>query len=177
VHEKTFLSKQKSSLITFTEEIENKDLDEISKKILKELYFDSRKNIATIASNLKTTVDIVRNRIKKMEEEKVIIRYTIHINYNKIGYELYKTFIYLKSFDKKEIEMIMNYGKESNKVINIVKQIAPWDIEFIIFATSFKDYNEVVSDFTKKFTKSIKKVETATMSEDIIFPCRKLPFD
>jgi len=178
VHEKTFFAKQDSSLITFTEskgkEIE---LDEISKKILKELYFNSKENVATIAGKLNTTVDIVRNRMKKMEEDGIIIRYTLFIDYKKVGYELYKASVYLKSFDEKEIEGMMKYAEKSDKIINIVKQIAPWDIEFVVFAKDFQDYNKVISEFTEKFSSSIKKVETAIMSEDIIFPCKKLVFE
>lgn len=177
VHEKTFLSKQKSSLLTFTDSVENIELDDMSKNILKELYFDSKKNIATIAENLHTSVEIVRARIKKLEEQKIIIRYTIHIDYNKIGYELYKSSIYLKSFNKEELESIMKYAESSEEIINIVKQISTWDLEFVIFAENFQDYNRVIGEFTKKFSKSIKKVETAIMSQDIIFPCKKLVFE
>lgn len=175
VHEKTFLAQGNSSLITFTENVEQIEIDSVGKKILQELYFDSRKNIATIAGNLSTTVDIVRNRMKKLEEQGVIIRYTIAIDYSKIGYEFYKASIYLKSFDKETIEFMLNYAEKSNTIINIVKQIAPWDIEFVIFARSFKEYNDSIGAFTTKFKNSIKKVETAVMSEDIIFPCSKLP--
>jgi len=177
VHEKTFLAKQKSSLITFTEGVENIKLDEISKNILRGLYFNSRENIATLAERYKTTVDIIRSRIKKMEEQGVIIRYTTQIDYQKIGYGLYKSFIYLKSFNKKQFDEMLRYAEESDKIINIVKQIAPWDIEFIVFTKNFQDYNHVVNEFTEKFSKIIKKIETSTMSEDIIFPCKTLVFD
>jgi DNA-binding Lrp family transcriptional regulator len=120
-------------------------------------------------------VDIVKGRMKKMEEQGIIIRYTIAIDYHKIGFELYKSSIYLKSSSK--LNEIMKYAEQSDKIINIVKQIAPWDLEFVLFCKSFDDYNKTISKFTEKFKDSIKKVETATMSEDIIFPCNKLPFD
>lgn len=177
VHEKTFLVKEKSSLITFTESLENIELEDMAKNVLKELYYNSRENIASIADKYHTTVDIVRNRMRKLEEQKIIVRYTIQINYQKIGYELYKAFIYLRSFSKENVKAILKYAEQSDKIINIVKQIAPWDIEFIIFANNFQDYNQVVGEFTKQFSNSIKKVESATMSEDIIFPCKKLVFE
>ena len=177
VHEKIFLAKQSSSLITFTENIENLKLDKMSKNILKGLYFNSRENIATLADNYHTTVDIVRNRMKKMEEQGIIIRYTVQLNYQKIGYDLYKSFIYLKSFSKEHIHAMLAYAEKSDTIINIVKQIAPWDIEFVIFVQNFQEYNKVVSEFTEKFSNSIKKVETSTMSEDIIFPCKTLVFE
>jgi len=177
VHEKIFLVKGLSSLITFTEDTEKIDVDGTDKKILKELYKNSRANIAFIADKLKTSVDIVRSRIKKLEKSGIIIRHTICLDYQKIGYEFYKTFIYLNSHDKNGIEEILNYAEQSDKIINIVKIVAPWDFEFVIFAKNFNEYSEAVSEFTEKFSKNIKKIETATMGTDIIFPCEKLIFE
>ncbi len=176
IHEKTFLVSGKSTLLTFTEQTEHLEIDTLSKNILQELYFDSRKNIATIAGDLHTTVDMVRTRMKRLEEQKIIIRYTVALDYQKIGYEFYKALIYLKSFDKEVIESIMRYAEQSRVIINIVKQIAPWDLEFVLFARNFKEYNDSIGAFTTHFKHAVKKIDTAIMSEDIIFPCSKLPF-
>ncbi len=177
VHEKTFLTKGKSSFITFTEETGKNELDQISKNILKELYNNSKINIAHLASKCKTTVDIVKNRMKKLENNGIIIKYTTLIDYQKIGYEFYKSFIYLKAYDEEIINKILKYVEKSDKIINIVKQVAPWDFEFIIFVKSFQEYNNTIGELTENFSKVIRKVETATMSQDIIFPCNKLIFD
>jgi DNA-binding Lrp family transcriptional regulator len=177
VHEKIFLVKEKSSLITFTEDFEKIEIDEIDKKVLSELYTDSRANLAYIAYKNKTSVDIVRNRIKKLEKLRIIIRYTICLDYQQLGYEFYKSFIYLNSHDDQEIKSMLKYAEQSDKIINMVKQVAPWDFEFIIFARSFKEYNDTISELTEKFPKNIKKIESATMSLDVIFPCKKLIFE
>jgi len=176
VHDKTFLIQENSSFVSFTEEPENYELEDIEKKILKELYFDSRINLSEIVERCSSTIDIVRNRIKKLEKKGIIIRYTLEIDYNKIGYELYKAFIYMGRLNKEGIEPLMNYAEKSNKIINVVRQISLWDFEFIIFAESFKDYNEIINKLTKNFPLLIKKVETAVMSEDVIFPCKKVNF-
>lgn len=176
VHEKTFLVNEKSSFITFTEDIENYELEEIEKKILKELYNDSKINLSDLAFKTKSTIDIVRSRMKKLERLGVIIRYTIYIDYKKIGYELYKTFIYLGSHTKEEIESVMRYAEKSDKIINVVKQIASWDFEFIIFAKNFEEYTNTINELTKTNPKMFRKFETSIMSEDIIFPCKEVYF-
>jgi DNA-binding Lrp family transcriptional regulator len=175
IHEKTFFTSGKSSLLTFTEKTEYLKIDTLSKKILQELYFDSRKNIATIAEKLHTTVDMVRLRMLKLEEQRVIIRYTAAIDYQKLGYEFYKASIYLKKFDTTTLEEMMKYAEESKVIINIVKQITTWDLEFVLFARSFKEYNDAIGAFTTRFKHAVKKIDTAIMSEDIIFPCSRLP--
>lgn len=177
IHEKTFFVKQTAPLLTFTEEVGHYDLDAMSKKILRELYHHATINIATLAEKYSTTVDIVRNRMKKLEESKIIIRYSAIINYQKIGYEFYKAFIYLKSFLKEEIEVMLRYAEQSDTIINVVQQISPWDFEFVLFAQSFQEYNTVIGKFTERFAHVVKKVETAVMSEDILFPSASLVFD
>ena len=173
-HEKIFFVNEKSSFVKFTEDIENYKLEEIEKKILKELYKDSRINLSEIAFNVKSTIDIVRSRMKKLEKLGIIIRYTIYLDYRKIGYEMYKTFIYLGSYSKEEIDEMLRYAEKSDKIINVVKQIAPWDFEFIIFARSFEEYTTAINDLTKTNPKIFKKFETAIMSEDVIFPCKEV---
>jgi len=69
VHEKIFLAKENSSLVTFTEESEKIILDKIDKKILRELYSNSRANLAFIAEKCNASVDVVRNRVKKLEKK------------------------------------------------------------------------------------------------------------
>lgn len=174
--EKTFLVNEKSKFITFTEETENLELDEIGKKVLKKLYWNSKINLAELAHKCSSTVDIVRKRMKDYEKLGIIIRYTIEIDYNKLGYELYKSFIYLGPYTKKELNDLMVYVESSKKIINVVKQIAPWDLELIIFAENFQDYTKTLNNLTATNPKLFKKIETAIMNEDVIFPCREVYF-
>jgi Lrp/AsnC family transcriptional regulator, regulator for asnA, asnC and gidA len=174
VHEKTFLVDENSKFTTFTEETENIKLDNIEKEILKHLYFNSKINLATLSDKCNSTVDVVRGRMKKLERQGIIIRYTIEIDYHKIGYELYKSFIYLANYTDKEIQSMMNYTEKSNKIINVVKQIAPWEFELILFVNNFQDYLKTIDSLTKTNPQIFKRVETAIMSEDVIFPCKEV---
>lgn len=176
-HDKTFLHKDKTIWNSMLEKKDNIELDDIGKKVLKSLFKNSRENIATIAHDYKTTVDIVRNRMKNMEENSIIKKYTLLIDYKKIGYELYKTFIYFKSLDTEEFDRFMKYAQNQSNIIHIVKQISPWDLELEIMCNGFNEYNKIISELTENFSNSIQKVETAIMYEDRIFPSEKLIFE
>ncbi len=176
IHEKNFLINEKTKLTSFTEKVEENELDEVSKKILKEIYWNAKENIATLADKLKTTVDIIRTRIKNLEKDGIIIRYSSVIDYQKIGYEFHKAFIYLKIFDSEFFKKMNNYVENSKVVINMVRQVAPWDLELIMFTKNFAEYDETIGEITEMFEDNIKKIESATMSLDIIFPSKKLPF-
>lgn len=175
IHEKNFLVDEDTKLTSFTEKVENLEVDEISKKILKEVYWNATENIATLSDKFNTTIDVIRNRIKRLENEKIIIRYSAVIDYQKIGYEFHKAFVYLKKFDSKLLHELNNYVKNSKIIINMVRQIAPWDFELILFTKGFAEYDLAMGDFTKLFANNVQKIETATMGLDVIFPCNKLP--
>jgi DNA-binding Lrp family transcriptional regulator len=177
IHEKNFLVNEVTKLTSFTEKVEENELDEMSKKILKEIFWNATENIATLADKLDTTIDVVRNRIRNMEEKRIIIRYSAIIDYQKIGYEFYKSFIYLKKFNEGLFVDMNDYIKNSKVMINMVRQIAPWDFEIVSFARSFAEYDRTMGEFTKKFVENVQKIESATMSTDVIFPCKKLPFN
>ncbi|MBM3230296.1 Lrp/AsnC family transcriptional regulator [Candidatus Pacearchaeota archaeon] len=176
VHEKNFLVDETTKLTSFTETIDNVDLDGMSKKILANLYWNATENIATLADKLDTTIDIVRNRIKNLENEGIIIRYSAVIDYQKIGYEFHKAFVYLKQCDSEFLKKLHAYVAQSKVIINLVKQIAPWDFELVLFTRNFAEYDEALGHFTQTFATQVQKIESATMAVDIIFPCSKLPF-
>lgn len=172
VHEKTFLIDKKSKLISFTEKTEFIKMDKLSKDILKILYSDANENIATIAAKLNTTVDKVKQRIVRIESQGIIVKYCAMIDYHKIGYEYYKAFVYLKNSDSVIIDKMYRYFEQSSTIINIVKQLGQWDLELVIFARSFAEYESSIAEFTEKFSDSIHKIDTATMGTDIIYPCK-----
>lgn len=175
--DKTFLYDTKTDWKIIFSYLEDYQLEDIEKKILKELFKNSRINIVDIVRKYKTTVDIVRNRIKKLEEKKIIWRYIAKIDYNKLGYEFFKTFLYFKNLTKNDENRLMEYCKLNPKIIHLVKQISPWDIELEIMCESYLDYNEIISNLTKEFSEIINKVETAIMGEDYVFPANKMIFE
>jgi DNA-binding Lrp family transcriptional regulator len=63
-------------------------MDELDDKILEKLNENARKSYREIARELNISLTTVSNRIKKMEDEKVIERYIPLINQEKIGYDL-----------------------------------------------------------------------------------------
>ena len=71
----------------------------------------------------------------------------------------------------------MEYCRVNPKIIHLVKQISPWDIELEIMCCNYIEYNTIISELTKEFSGAISKVETAIMSQDYIFPSKELVFE
>jgi DNA-binding Lrp family transcriptional regulator len=177
IDNKKFFYKEETQWEKLFEELSNYELEDIEKKILRRLYNNSRINVVDIAEDIDSTVDIVRNRIKKLEERKIIFKYLAKIDFNKLGYEFYKTFLYFKNLNREDEKRLMSYCKINPHILHVVKQISPWDIELEIMCESYHEYNEIISRLTREFSEIINKVETAIMGEDYVFPSEKLIFE
>ncbi|CAM4116434.1 AsnC family transcriptional regulator [Bacillus manliponensis] len=60
-------------------------LDRIDRKILNELYNDSRLSMRELSKRVNLSAPSVTERVRKLENEGVIQKYTIDINYKKAG--------------------------------------------------------------------------------------------
>lgn len=177
IHDKTFLYNADSEWKTMSDVLDSYSLDSIEMGILKELFNNSRVSIVDLVRKNKTTVDIIRHRIKKLEDKKIIFRYSAKIDFNKLGYEFYKTFLYFRNLNKLDENRLLEYARKNLQIIHLVKQISPWDVELEIMCNNYLEYNKIISNLTEEFSEIINKVETAIMSEDYVFPADKMIFE
>ncbi len=84
-------------------------LDELDTKILKLLSKNSKLSYRQIASFLNISTNTVIKRIRNLEKEGIIKRYTIEVNQEKIGYDLFAI-----------IEITVSKGK----LVEVEKEIA-----------------------------------------------------
>src|SRR3989338_469103 len=94
--------KEISDPVIFADDIVKNEIDSLDKKILNKLAQNARMGLVEIARKTKANVDIIRNRIKKMEEKKIIIQYRVAVDHKKLGYEMFKAFIYFNNLSEKD---------------------------------------------------------------------------
>jgi len=63
-------------------------VDETSQKVLEEYLRDSRQSFREVARKIGISSGTVANRIKDLEDEGIIKKYTTQLDYEKLGYEL-----------------------------------------------------------------------------------------
>jgi len=118
-------------------------LDDLDKRLLKELLRDSRRSYRELARRLSVAVTTVINRVQKMEESGIITGYPISIDYEKMGYEL--TVLTEISVSKGKL---LEMEKEIAKMPSVC---AVYDVTGLMDAmviAKFKNRKEL-SDFTK----------------------------
>ena len=114
-------------------------MDELDYKILEKLNEDARKSYREIGRELKVSLSTISNRIKKMEDEKVIERFIPLINQEKMGYDL-TVVINVKISHGKLIEVQEKISKDKH-VSGVFDITGDWDSLIIAHFKDRRDLN------------------------------------
>ncbi len=155
IYRKEYLVKNKISIsepIYMIKESIN-DFDELDFKILRIISINSRMSTINIAKNVKSTVDVVRYRIKKMINNKIIEGFRPAIDISKLGYQMYKVELMLKDYTQKQ-KMIDYFGAHPN--IMYAYETTNNDLEFELEVKNMDEFLEILGDIRNKFSNVIK---------------------
>jgi Lrp/AsnC family leucine-responsive transcriptional regulator len=151
----------------FADDIVDNKLDELDKKILNNLAQNARMGLVELARKINSTVDIVRNRMRKMEKQGIIMQYRIAIDHTKLGYDMFKAFVYFNNLSEQDEKRLFEYTKQNAKILYLIRQLSAWDIELEIMARSYEEFTELMNDMRLKFADSLRNYGFALMREDI----------
>jgi Lrp/AsnC family transcriptional regulator, leucine-responsive regulatory protein len=154
--------------------IQDNKLDSVEKQILNLLLSNSRRSLVELAAATKTSTDVVKSRIKKMEKLQIINSYGLSFNYSKIGYEYFKTFIFLKHSKTSEDKKLLEFAKNHPNVLRGVRMVGPWEMEFEIMIENYEKYVALLNSIKEQFSDLIIDTQTTIMSEDYVFPCKEI---
>ena len=65
------------------------EADDVDRAILRELRQDSKQSLRKLAEKIHAHPNTIMQRIKRLENEKVIIKYSIDVDYRKIGFDMH----------------------------------------------------------------------------------------
>ena len=131
-------------------------IDETSNRVLLEYIRDSRQSFREVARTIGISSGTVASRIKEMEETGVIKRYSVLMDFEKLGYEL--TII---------TEIIVSEGmmmEVGERIASISDSLAVYNItgdSDIMIVAKFKTRQDL-SDYTKKIHKMPNVLRTKT---------------
>lgn len=117
-------------------------VDELDRKIISILQKDARLSYREIAKKLSIAVGTVYNRLKKLEEEGVILGFTPKLDYNKLGYDL-TTIIGVRAQGKRIIEIEKEIANDPH-VACVYDVTGEYDIIVIAKFRGREDMNKFV---------------------------------
>lgn len=138
-------------------------IDDTDRAILEHISLNSRKPIIEIAEKLKISSTTIANRIKKLENIKVINGYRINIDYLKLGLQLFNVQFNLRNYDK--INHILSYVKRNPYLISASEVIDSCDLSLNYHIKNFNEIHFIIKDIYNKFPNDIKNHMTNSFPE------------
>jgi len=141
-------------------------LDEIDRKLLRELLRDSKRSYRELAKSIGVSTATVINHIQRLESAGVITGYTVRLDHERLGYEL--TVITEITVSKGKL---LEVEKEIAKIPNVCAVYDITGLTDAMVVAKFKGRRSL-SDFTKKLLampyieRTNTHVALTTMKED-----------
>ncbi len=140
-------------------------LDEIDRKILKELSNNARENIVNLSARLKLTRDVVGYRLKRLVRDGIIVQYRCYLNLEKVGINLYKIIFRTKNFNEEHEKAVKSYVDSHRRATQFLKLIGSWDLEIEFETESEDELYKILTDLRKKFSDIIRDFDILRITE------------
>lgn len=142
------------------------ELDEKDKKILNLIASNSRMTVFEIAQKTKLNVKTIISRIKKMESEKVIQKYSLFINLDKLGYKYFKAFISIDRMDKTQFNAFVEFCRNNQNIVFLVENVGNWELEPEFQVEGEEQFYDILNQMKNKFPEFIKKIKTVKIIKE-----------
>ncbi len=129
------------------------ELDYADKKILSLLIGNCRLTNSQIAKRVGSSREVVSYRINRLEKNEIILGYTSDIAFEKIGYALFLTYLFLNNIEPKKINLL----KKRPNILYLQESLGKHNLSCNILAEDFidfrKEYDYIVSLLGKEIIK------------------------
>ena len=128
--------------------IENSDLDNIDKEIIKYLQSDSRVTLTFLSEKLNLTRNSIKYRIKNLETKGYITKYTTKLDPKKFGKKITAIFNFNVPLD--QIKSFANDLKKYENLISIYFTTGHYSINAMGIFENHEDLNRFLIDHLSK---------------------------
>ena len=103
-------------------------LDRKDRKLLAQLDMDARQSNNQIAKKVGLSKEVVKYRIDRMIQHRLIYRFHTVINYFKLGISKFKLYLRFTNVNKEKLEEIAQYFSNKNDTEWVVLTTGRWDL-------------------------------------------------
>lgn len=135
--------------------IDKKDLEIISL-----LSQNCRTSLLELSEHVAMSPNGVKDRIKQLENKKVIIGYKAKVNYEKLGYLHFRVFLHLHSLSETLYVSIKRFLRDKGNVESVSRYLGYADIDFRCYAKTLEEFYGFVSTLRDTYLSEIVEVDS-----------------
>jgi DNA-binding Lrp family transcriptional regulator len=151
---------------SFAGELANEKIDKIDFKIISVMKNDARKTLLEIAKQLNLDARTIKNRLRELEDKKILQGQTIFLDLNKIGFQLHKLCITFDNYNIDNFREVVDYCKENLNVVHIIKSLGSWELELEIEDNNLQSIYKFIKELKNKFASIIKQIDLVTITKE-----------
>ncbi|MEK6938602.1 MAG: Lrp/AsnC family transcriptional regulator [Nanoarchaeota archaeon] len=159
-------TRERPGLIYCGSLIEEK-IDENQKEIIRLIRNNARYEVADLARRLKLNVKTVMNKIKDLENRKIIQGHITTVDQEKLGVVFFKVQIFFQDYSDEQYRKVLNFCKSNKYVVNLMKSVSDWEIELEVEAETSKEVYQFAKDLRITFPTILKKVDLHIITKEI----------
>lgn len=135
-------------------------LDEDDQKLVKFLANNCRTSLIDLAEKLNMSPNGVKDKIRRLEKQGIIIGYKTKINYEKLGYLHFRVFIHLNNFSNVLYKKIKILLKTKGNVESVSRYLGYADVDFRCYSKDIAELYKLISDIKDNFLGEIIEVDS-----------------
>ena len=156
--ETVFHNKQGPEATTCGGDLEQ--IDETDEKIIAILSENCRTSLLDLSEKLNMSPNGVKERIKKLEQKKIIVGYKTKINYELLGFLHFRVFIHAKKMSSGFYDQVKQFLKQKGNIESISRFWGYADIDFRIHAKDIFELYQTIAELKDKFVENIIDVDS-----------------
>lgn len=144
-------------------------LDELDKQLLTKLQQNAKAQLIELAEELNCSSSLVLQRMRRLEEKNIILRYAATLDVLQLGRDYYGVKIILNN--REEYESLQQHIYNIPEMTGYLYALGDYDLEFDLEVQDTKHYRKIINEI-KKHYKTIREVTYLKTNKYII---RELP--
>ncbi|MBI5389068.1 Lrp/AsnC family transcriptional regulator [Candidatus Woesearchaeota archaeon] len=134
-------------------ELKEPDIDGLDYAIIEALAKNARMSLLDLAKLTDSETNVIKYRIRKLKEKKILGSHVLDINFDAFGVEQFQVDFSLKNHSI--IEKIINYAAQNPKATFATVTLGKYDLALEFAVHNIKELRGILNDIKEKFSDSI----------------------
>ena len=150
----------------YPHELGNYQPDDIEMKLLNALSSDARTPLMELAKKCGMTPSAAAYRLRRLEQEKIILAYVSSPNFDKIGLRFVQINFSLK--DPSVRKRIITYFDATSKCLFAIEMLGKYDVLVEMHLQSEKELQKIMDGFREKFVGKYTDYDVSTITKEYL---------